>query len=142
LSANNGAGVVGDIQTLSVGPLGTSQSTPVFLLIGVGSRQAFTIYIDLYAALTGSASTALSDGVLKGKSAAVPAKTIVGQYQFEISEAGDAATRHVSFTAAPISNLAVISGAGSQSRPAVAVDPLIPNRVAVASNDYEKRTVV
>src|SRR5207253_8681667 len=81
LSANNGAGVVGDIQTLSVGPLGTSQSTPVFLLIGVGSRQPFTIYIDLYAALTGSASTALSDGVLNGKSAAVRAKTIVGPYQ-------------------------------------------------------------
>ena len=40
-----------------------------------------------------------------------------------------------------ISNAGVIVGAGPQSRPAVAVDPIIPTRMAVASNDYASGTV-
>src|SRR5207245_5578696 len=41
LSADNGAGVAGDIQTLAIGGLSTGASTPVSFLVGIGSRQSF-----------------------------------------------------------------------------------------------------
>src|SRR5262249_50772117 len=41
----------------------------------------------------------------------------------------------------PLSNVGIIGGDGPQSRPSVAVDPVISTRMAIAANDYATRTV-
>jgi hypothetical protein len=130
LSADNGNGRVGDIQTLAIGSLGTGASTPVSFLVGIGSRQRFSIYVDLYVVEQGSAVTASDDGGLQAVGqAALLGRTIwLQRFEFEISEASQG-------------NGSVIAGAGPQSRPAVAVDPLIPSHIAVAGNDYAARSV-
>jgi putative Ig domain-containing protein len=151
LSADNGAGKVGDTQTLvGVTSLGTGQSTPVSFLIGIGSRQSFNFYIDLYMILPGSAATAaeatafamttLADSVIPDGVADVPSPgtpVLVGQYRFLISDPGPSKPPDTDFNVPDsLSNVGVITGSGPQSRPAVAVDPIVPTRIAVAGNDH------
>src|SRR5207245_2000560 len=54
LSADNHAGKMGDRQTLTTGPLQTNQTAPVSFLVGIGSRQPFEFYVDLYTSADGS----------------------------------------------------------------------------------------
>ena len=142
LSADNGAGVAGDIQTLAIGGLSTGASTPVSFLVGIGSRQSFRYYIDLYAVPPGTALTALDSEKFAGPGAS--AATLLGRFQFDISEssapAGSAPPSSDLTIANPL-NAGIITGPGPQSRPVVAVDPILPNRLAVASNDYQSGTV-
>ncbi|HYR45193.1 MAG TPA: Ig domain-containing protein [Terriglobia bacterium] len=145
LSADNGAGLVGDIETVGMASLGTGASTPVTFLIGIGSRQAFRFGIDLYGVVPGTAITSLDNVTLKTAVVVTPAAAILlGRFQFEISEGKLAvlATRHSIFSAPDTNaNVAVITGPGPQSRPVVAVDPILASRMAVASNDYAAGTV-
>jgi len=140
-SADNGAGVVGDFQTLGISSLATNASTPVTFLVGIGSRQSFNFFVDLYGVQPGTAKISLDSKILK----ATTNMTLLGHFQFEISETNippGSGGPILDFTVTtPITNVGVITGPGPQSRPAVAVDPSFPGRIAVASNDYEAGTV-
>jgi len=129
LTADNN-GRAGDIQTLPIGSLGTGASIPVAFLVGIGSRQRFSILVDLYVVQQGSAVTASDDRGLKsvGQAASLGRTTWLQRFGFEIS------------AASPVNDSA-IDGAGPQSRPAVAVDPLIPSHIAIAGNDYAAGSV-
>jgi hypothetical protein len=145
LSADNGAGVAGDIQTVPIASLANGASTPVSFLIGIGSRQPFRFFVDLYAVPPGMAITSLANETLKSPVAATPAAaTLLGRYQIEVSEGSVAvrsANNSIFRTPNANQNVGVITGPGPQSRPVVAVDPLLPGHIAVASNDYAARTV-
>ncbi|MBX7223663.1 MAG: putative Ig domain-containing protein [Blastocatellia bacterium] len=132
-TADNGAGAVGDIQTVA-GGLGTGASTPVTFVIGVATtRVPFQFYIDLY-----------------GVSATNPGNRPLGTYRFEVG--GTTAGRLVesepvlnfddgSGTWQQAANTALIGGIGPQSSPVVAVHPKNTLQMAVAANDYTSRTV-
>ena len=157
LSATNGAGVAGDIQNV-IASLAAGQSTPLTLLVGIGSRQSFSMFFDLYTILPGVASTAV-DGVKFNTAArfsliggspapaddtALPAgvPVLLGQFQLRIADTIPGAPGGDSdFNSDPLSNMVVIGGPGPQSRPAIAVDPLLPTHIAVAGNDYAAQTV-
>ena len=67
---------------------------------------------------------------------------MIGQYQLLISDGiAPAVPPDSNFIGDPLSNAGVITGPGVQSRPTVAVDPIIPRRIAVAANDYATRSV-
>src|SRR5438552_2849767 len=127
------------------------------MLFGIGSRQRFTIFFELYTILSQSAMTASSENTFKG-AAAMTALTntdapvadstlqgtavLLGQFvvrAFEGVPPGPPTDSDV--TADPLSNAGIITGAGPQSRPSVAVDLVIKRRIAVAANDYATRTV-
>ena len=140
LSADNG---VGDVQTLLVPSLATGQSTPVSFLVGIGSRQRFQIFVELYAVLTGSAVTFSEEGITKAAKAASTSPTLLGGFQFESSDVvvSSGLKKSDRGVSPPPGNTSVITGPGPQSRPVIAVDGVNPRRIAVASNDYEARTV-
>jgi hypothetical protein len=142
LSADNGTGTVGDIQTLPIGGLSTGAFTPVSFLVGIGSRQSFSLFLDLYAVPPGSALTALDNEKLAGLN--VSAATLLGHFQFDVSESsapvGPAPPTSDLTIANPL-NVGIITGPGPQSRPVAAVDPILPNRLAIASNNYQAGTV-
>ena len=129
LTADNGFGHVGDVQKLAIESLEPGASVPLSFLVGIGSRQQFSIFVDFYAVQQGSAA-APEDAGLKELSLAVSAgkTTWLQRFGFEVSETSQ-------------DSGSVIAGAGPQSRPAVAVDPLIPNRIAIAGNDYADGSV-
>lgn len=140
LSADNGAGVVGDIQTVAVASLANGASTPVSFLIGIGSRQRFRFFVDLYGVLPGTALTSLNNEIAKATSGA----TLLGHFEFEIPGGAAAvqAARESMFSSPGTSqDLGVIVGPRPQSRPLVAVDPIRPNSIAIAANDGGSGTV-
>ncbi|HYR43714.1 MAG TPA: LamG-like jellyroll fold domain-containing protein, partial [Terriglobia bacterium] len=149
LSADNHAGTMGDRQTLITGPLQTNQTAPVSFLIGIGSRQPFEFYVDLYTSADGSPLTASDSGILKTARDNAPG-TLLGRFKFTVSEAAPTQTVKPPgpFVSVPpgsnagaAGNVGVIIGPGPQSRPSVAVDPVLSEHMAVASNDYATRTV-
>lgn len=134
LSADDGFGLTGDFQSVGISSLATGQMTPVVFLVGMGSRQAFAINVELY---TGIPGNPLTGAVYKdNRRTFSSAGAASSQFRFQIS--GDAVS---DLTSGPLSNMGVITGAGSQSRPSVAVDPNVPTRMAVASTDYAARAV-
>ncbi|HYR83112.1 MAG TPA: Ig domain-containing protein [Terriglobia bacterium] len=142
-SADNGGGVSGDIQNLAVSSLLTGQSAPVSFRVGLGSRQPFSFFVELYSVLSGSAMTAPDEGSFKAALFNTAADTasgvpvLIGRYQLDALIAIPPATPPDSdFTTDLLSNVGVITGPGPQSRPAVAVDPIVSTHLAVASNDY------
>lgn len=140
LSADNGSGTVGSLQTLSVTSLATNQTTPVTFLLGLGSRQAFTFFVNLYGfpqshGLAGVADTGKNS---LGRSNDSNGRAVfLGRLEVNVSE--DAFAR--ASNPQPPDQMAVITGARAQSRPVIAVDPAVPGRLAVASNDYNLQTV-
>jgi len=142
LSVDNG---VEDVQTLSVQSLATGQSTPVSFLVGIGSRQKFEILVEFYAVLNGSAVTSSEEGIAKHTAAraASTRATVLGRFQFESSDLVDSSGFEKSDLGVSHDTVdtGAITGSGPQSRPVIAVDPVNPRRIAVASNDYEARTV-
>jgi hypothetical protein len=157
LSADNGAGVVGDTQQV-IAALGAGQSTPLSLLVGIGSRQRFTIFFELYTILSGSAMTAVDENTFKGAAAFMPlintgdapvldtappgTPVLLGQFEVRAFEGiPPAAPKDSDVSADPLSNVGIITDAGPQSTPSIAVDPLIARRMAIAANDYVTRTV-
>jgi len=91
------------------------------------------------AALIASKDTPLSRNA---DTALGEAPVLIGQFQLQISDGiAPAVPPDSNFNGNPLSNVGVITGPGAQSRPAVAVDPIIPTRIAVAANDYATRTV-
>jgi Putative Ig domain len=156
LSADNGAGVVGDTQQI-ITTLGAGQSVRLPLLFGIGSRQPFSFFFDVYTILPGAALTAnaillkpqIGVSALSDVSLTTAADTAVGgtpvplgHFQLQIDDGiPPASPPNSSSNGDPLSNEAVITGSGPYSRPAVAVDPIIPTHIAVAANDYATRTV-
>ena len=152
-SADNGLGTVGDKQTLPVTSLATGESTPLSFVVLIGTRQTFVLSVDLrtQAPAIMSPLVALSSSAKEAPDTSTTTTTFVGRFRFEVSEASLASSTFAAGppvrTAVPgssgsaISNIALISGPGPQSRPTVAVDPVIPTQIAVASNDYAAGTV-
>ena len=152
LSADNGFGTVGDVQTLSINSLGTNQYAQFSILIGIGSRQTFVIEVTLKTGASGSPSTA-ADGSLKALAVSVPsAGTVIGGLKLTVSEAtldeitapdrsGPARTLSPVPNVGVLNNVGIITGSGAQSRPSVAVDPITQTHMAVASNDYAARAI-
>ncbi|HYR83881.1 MAG TPA: LamG-like jellyroll fold domain-containing protein [Terriglobia bacterium] len=152
LSADNHAGTVGDWQTLTMGPLPHDGTAAVYppLVIGIGSRQPFELYVDLYTSPSVSPMMASDSGVLKAAPDNAPGR-LLGRFKFAVSEAtlnppGTGPLVSVppvppGPNPGPSGNVGVITGPGSQSRPAVAVDPILPAHMAVASNDSASGSV-
>jgi len=148
-SADNGGGVAGDNQNIGVSSLASGKSTPVSFRVGLGSRQPFALYVDLYTVLSGSADTASDAASFKARlfrtaEAADPAPgvpVLIGRYQLDPLVAIPSPPPVSDFTSDLLSNVGVITGPGPQSGPAVAVDPIVSTRIAVASNDYVAGTV-
>ena len=150
-------GIVGDTKQIAT-TLNFSQSTPLTLLVGIGSKQKFSLWFDLYTVLPGAALT-VSNGVVFKPQVAVATLTdvsvagaadtavggtpvLIGQFHLDINDAIPPATPPDSnFTGDPLSNVGVITGPGPQSRPAVAVDPIIPKHIAIAATDYASQSV-
>src|SRR6266478_1909449 len=144
--------MVGDRQTLTMGPLphdGTAEVYPP-LVIGIGSRQPFELYVDLYTSPLVSPMMASDSGVLKAAPDNAPGR-LLGRFKFSVFEAtlnppGTGPLVSVppvppGPNPGPSGNVGVITGPGSQSRPAVAVDPILPAHMAVASNDSASGSV-
>lgn len=149
LTADSLCGTAGDLQTLGVGSLSTSVPVPVSFLIALGSRQTFSILVDLYTIMPGgSGLTSLDNdngGMVKASAdtAVQDRQKHLGRFVLNIPE-----TRTTALPTAPdftlpdpLSNVGVITGSGPQSRPAVAVDPVVSKRIAIASNDYDSQSV-
>jgi hypothetical protein len=145
LSADNGAGDVGDIQTLPLSTFGTSQTTDTVFDIGLGSRQPFSISVALYAVPPIFGLTTEGES-FKGKNnaAAGSVGNLVGVFNFNVSE------EVISSLSRPgkpeefgtITNIGVLTGPGPQSRATIAIDPVLPRRMAVASNDSGGKVIV
>jgi hypothetical protein len=152
LSADNGSGTIGDTQQLlNLAALETNESTQVSFLIGIGSRQTFVLYVDLNTT-PGSPATLVNSFIKGTPETSTGAGTLLGRFQFEVSETslaqsafprppGPATAASPGSPGNAANNVGVITGPGPQSRPAVAVDPIIPTRMAVAGNDYASGTV-
>jgi hypothetical protein len=135
LSADNTLGVVGDLQTLGVPSLATtSPGTAASFLIGIGSRQNFAFFVDFYCTSAGP------DG-----GQPVP----IGHYEFFVPDT-ETAARMAAGEVEPdigpdtivLNNAPIITGEGPQSRPSIAIDPTNNNRMAIAANDYNSRSIV
>jgi hypothetical protein len=143
LTADNGGGIIGDIQTVNLQgqDLDTGKSKPISFTIGIGTHNTFMISLDLYMLPSGSAMTALDRAVFKD--ATIDTPNLLGKFALSVSETVDlrpSPTGDVP-VAGPFSNFGVITGPGPLSRSAVAVDPVLPNRIAIAGNDYPARSV-
>lgn len=134
LSADNGAGVNGDLQTVSTSGISSGGSIPVTFNVGLGSRQTFNFFVNLY-----------NNTSNRG------AQSSIAQYQFTISEGRttSALTKadsnnqfDLTLNTQTADNAALISGAGAQSRPVTAIDANNNNRIAVVANDLNTRKVV
>ena len=143
LTADNGQGVIGDIQTVNLQgkDLATGQSKPVSFTLGIGTHNTFTISLDLYMVPSGNAMTVLDGVVFKDPTAKTP--NLLGRFEMNVSPAVDPSLSPAgdASVAAPFSNFGVITGLGPLSRSAVAVDPVLPNRIAIAANDYPAGSV-
>ncbi|MBX7219978.1 MAG: hypothetical protein K1Y36_08525 [Blastocatellia bacterium] len=131
-SANNGAGVVGDTQTVPIGSLAPGGSFPVNFGVGIGGgRQPFQLFVDLYAVTTAS-----------------PQGGRMGHYEFTVNQQFGTGKSGIQFQAvedhqtASDGSTALISGIGVQTSPVVAVDPANPRLIAVAATDYLSQTVL
>src|SRR6267142_526113 len=112
LTADNGFGHVGDVQKLAIESLGPGASVPLSFLVGIGSRQQFSIFVDFYAVQQGSAAAPEDAGLKELSLAASAGKTTwLQRFGFEVSETSQ-------------DSGSVIAGAGPQSRPAIAFDTL------------------
>jgi hypothetical protein len=135
LSADSGAGLPGDSQSLSLSNgFASAASTNVIFNIGLGSRQQFTFVVELYGYLMGSSLTA-DDRAAKFNNAAVKPiiPELLGRFAFRVPAGGPGAI--------PVSNVGVIAESG-QSRPAVAISPVSSSRMAVAANDSNGNVIV
>jgi len=162
LTADNRAGTVGATQTVNLGgvALGAGNSIPVSFTLGIGTQNTFTLNLDLYMVAPGAAirtsdtarnlSTTVTPwegptrvGGFHGASADTrqPGGVLLGHFVLTGSETANPSSSSDSPPPVSFSNLGVITGPGAHSRPAVAVDPVLPNRIAIASNDYLGRTV-
>jgi hypothetical protein len=145
LSADNGQGVAGDIQTVNLQgvPLGTGQPKTVSFTLGIGSHSTFTINLDLMMVATGSALTAHATSLKASSEVQMTEPILLGRYQLKSAEPiGTPPPPPVDVNVLGLlSNSGVITGPGSQSRPSAAVDPVLPDRIAIASNDYVTRRV-
>ena len=156
LSADNGAGIIGDTQQIA-SALGTNQSTALPLLIGVGSRQSLNLWFDVYTVVAGSAMrvadetsdftgniTESANISFKGpaRSALSGTQVLLGQFQVKVFDGiAPANPPDSDLNADPFSNITIMTESGPESRPALAVDPTVPTRFAIAANDYAARTV-
>jgi hypothetical protein len=142
LTADNGAGIPGDVQTVNLQgkDLGTGQSKPVSFTLGIGTHNTFTISLDLYMVASGSAMTALDMAMSKDGVPVTP--NLLGTFKLNVSDNIDLSPSPVENGQVPrsFSNIGAITGPGPLSRSAVAVDPVLPNRIAIASNDYQARS--
>jgi hypothetical protein len=142
LSADNQDGVVGDIQSISTDTLSTGQSASSTFLVGLGSRQTFRISVALFAVPLVSLMTADTAG-LKAADAVPPGSRLLKTFDFEVTEAAlNAMSSRAKIDPLASDNVGVITGPGAQSRAAVAIDPVLPRRMAVAANDSSGNVVV
>jgi hypothetical protein len=143
LSTDNGSGTVGSVQTLPLTSLAKSATTTVTFLIGLGSRQEFSFTADFYAIPQSHAL--VSTGDVRRNNPETPngsngRSIFLGRFKIHVSEA--AFDRDPNPPGSwPPDQTGVITGPGAQFRPAIAVDPAVPGRIAVASNDSSLRTV-
>ena len=138
LSADNMYGSVGDTQTVPVNSLASNQTIPLSFSIGLGSRQTFQFFADLY---TGTPPAPSGGNIRVARNGLEQGSRALAHFRFDISATEPDSGSGASTTASTPANVGVITGPGPQSRPSVAVDPLVPTRMAVASNDYLSRTV-
>ena len=119
-SADNGAGLPGDMQSLSLSNgFASAASTTVSFQIGLGSRQQFTFRVELFGFLTGSSLTA-DDKIGKFNTGTVRpiVPKLLKRFAIVVPATGSDAIPAVS-------NLGVIAEPGSRSRPAVAISPIL-----------------
>jgi hypothetical protein len=144
LTADNGAGLTGDIQSFPFGALATAASANVTFQIGLGSRQQFTFAADLFGLLVGSPVTvdeALSN--VKTHVTSPIGARLLKRFTFQVPQSvspfmsGESASSEI-----PPAGGNVITEPGSRSRSAVAIDPILPRRMAVAANDTEGNVIV
>ncbi|MBX7219545.1 MAG: hypothetical protein K1Y36_06340 [Blastocatellia bacterium] len=123
-------GLVGSRQTLGVGTLTPGATTPVSFTIGVATaRVQFQFQVDLYS----------SDGT-----SIQPVK--VGSLNLTISQSlgpkGSSFGTKLDVDPAAAGETALISGAGVQTSPVLAIHPTNPEQIAVAVEDYAARSIV
>ncbi|MBX7218566.1 MAG: hypothetical protein K1Y36_01355 [Blastocatellia bacterium] len=134
LTADNQAGLPGDVQTLPLGTLGGGQTYPVTFTVGIaGARQPFRIDVALYAATNNS-----------------PRPDFVGRYQFvvnqnQFSNPKGAVLDGRDGTVVPNAPFdresLMIGGNGAQSSPVAISNPKNPLQMAVACTDYASRSI-
>jgi hypothetical protein len=143
LTADNGPGLAGAVQSFPFTPFASGASANVTFTIGLGSRQQFTFIADLYGLLGGSPVTA-DEAIIKTDVISPIGSRLLKRFAFQVPES---VTPFISGESAPdaippASNISVITEPGSRSRSAVAVDPILPRRMAVAANDTGGNVVV
>lgn len=151
LSADNGAGVVNDIQTLNLNSLpnatlANGATMLASLNVGIGERVPFTIFVNALSVPAGASmkSAIARDKQVFGSSvAAAPTPVLLGQFMFNGGEVLGTSSAFSGFASDDgLSNVGIITGPGVQSRPSVAVDPAVPTHMAIAGNDLAARNVV
>jgi len=145
LTADNGPGVTGDIQSLPLSGFPTTASTDVTFQIGLGSRQQFTFIADLFGLFGGSPITADEAKInVKADAGSPIGPRLLKRFTFQVPESVSPLMSGEPESSAipPASNMAVITGPGSRSRSAVAIDPILPRRMAVAANDTAGSVIV
>jgi hypothetical protein len=143
LTADNGAGMEGDTQTVFPLSFKNGDSTNLSFQVGLGSRQPFTISLDLFGVPPGNALTA-DEGIPKAKAGVAPREgaMLLKRFTFVASDSLLSLASADSESLGSIHNIGVITGPGAQSGPAVAIDPVLPQRMAVAANDSAGDVIV
>src|SRR5207244_8924859 len=127
-------------------------------------RRSFNFLFDVYTVLPGPAALSATESTKSDASGVfnvfkalqglydVPTKAddtaqpgvrvLLAQYQLQVADPGPTQPRgDADFNSDPLGNLPIVTGPGPQSRPAVAVDPLVPTHMAIAANDYATQTI-
>ena len=154
-SADNGNGIVGDTQQIAPS-LGAGQSTPLPLVFCIGTPQSFSFFFDIFTVPVANshalatrvvfqqrAVSASGDGSASGSAAADSPTPLLAHFELQLPDEFVQSGTPPNFNQSsdPLSNMALITGPGPQSGPAVAVDPLVSTHIAVAATDYANRAV-
>ena len=157
------AGGAGDTQNIALS-LGAGSPVGLPLVFGLSERRSFNFLFDVYTVLPGPAALSATESTKSDASGVfnvfkalqglydVPTKAddtaqpgvrvLLAQYQLQVADPGPTQPRgDADFNSDPLGNMPIVTGPGPQSRPAVAVDPLVPTHMAIAANDYATQTI-